>query len=99
MPFGVVAKRLDGQHRIEDAFRQIYSGAQKDSQAVSRTFTQLGEQFAVVEEKLAQNDRNAENILPVRQRIEDIFPQQFTELDYLLCMAGRTEPAAPSRKS
>ena len=87
MPFCVVAKRLDSHNRTEDAFRQIYGGAQEDKQAVSRAPAQFGKQFAIVEKKLAQDDWNGKNILAMGQRIEDILSQQLTKLDNFLGMA------------
>ena len=86
MPFCIVTKALDGQYRANDSILQPENGSEKYTKAVGRTFTQLRQQLAIIEK----------NILAVRQGEENVFPQQFPELDNLFRMAGGTESAAPA---
>lgn len=93
MPSGIIAKGLDSHHRAQDTVLQPESSAQKQLQAFRYRPAQLGQKLSVVEKKPAQDNRDAEHILPVRKGAEDVFPQQFTELHHLLGMAAGTEPA------
>ena len=77
---------------------EVRGYAEKDMQAVGCRFTQGGEELAIVEKEFAQNNGDTEDVLTVWQRIEDIFPQLFTELDDLLGVAARSEPAPLTAK-
>ena len=83
----------------DDSILQVPGGAWKDNQAGCRAPAKHGKQLAVVKKKLAQDDRDAEYILPIGQWIENIFPQQSTELDNFFGMAARTEPVARQEKA
>jgi hypothetical protein len=98
MPPGIVTKGLNGQGRADDSIIQSKDCPEKYAKAVGGTAAEPGEQFTVVKEKLTQDYRDRKDILAVGQGVENVFPQQFTKLDHLFCMAGGTEPAAPAGK-
>ena len=58
----------------------------------------FGKQESVVEEKSSEDYGNAENILTVRHRKKNIFPEMLPELNYPFCMGWRVEPAASAGK-
>jgi len=96
MPPGIVTESLNSHHRPDDAVFKTRGSAEEDLQAVGCRFTQSREELTVVEKELAQDNGNTEDVLTVWKRIENIFPQLFTELDDLFFMTRRTEPAPPT---
>jgi hypothetical protein len=61
--------------------------------------TELAKQFAIVLEISAENDREAEYVLSVRDRVQDVLPQMRTKLDNFLRMTTRAKPSAAATES
>ena len=74
MPSGIVAEGLDSHHHAGDAVFEIKMLPEEIDQAPVGAETELAQQFAVIEEITAKNDRDTEDILPVRYRVQQVFP-------------------------
>ena len=59
---------------------------------------EIGKEFPVVEEVSAEDLRDAEDKMPVRNLLEDIHAEPFPEFNHALLMAGGAEMAALARK-
>ncbi len=86
MPFGIVAEGLDWQG--DTGYPQIFAKGdpKKAREARCRALTQLAEQFAI-KKKISANDfRDAEYILAMRNGKEDVVLQMAAELNHLFAM-------------
>ena len=98
VPSGIISECLNGHHRTADAIIKTKGRAKEGEQAVCCACGQPGKQTPIIEKKFTNNDGDTEDILPMWNRVEDIFPKYLAKLDDFLRMAAWTEPAAPAGK-
>ena len=83
---GIVAKGLDGHDRARDAGFQTGCGTEKTKQTLVDTLAQFAQEFAVILEKRTQDNRDTEDVVPLRCRVKQVFAQVKAELHDLLGM-------------
>jgi len=93
MPFGIIAEGLDGQGDTGNPQIFTKGDPKKACEAQCRTLAQLAEQFAIIEKIPANDFRDAEYILAMRDGKENIVMQMAAKLNHLLAMAGWAKPA------
>jgi len=87
MPAGVISKGLDGHDDSRNTDFLAKDKLEELRQTFYGTLTELGQQFAVVEKKSAQDFGDREDILTVGNRIDNRFLEVVAELDHFLVMA------------
>ena len=93
MPLGIVAEGLDGQSDAGNPKLFAKSDPEKPRETQCCTLAQLAEQFAIIEKIPANDFRDAEYILAMRDGKENIVMQMAAKLNHLLAMAGWAKPA------
>jgi len=91
----------EGLHGDDGAGDGIIFGnrlPEKDLQGFPGTAAQIGKKLPVIEEVSAEDLRDAENEMPVRNLLEHIHAQPFSEFHNTLLMAGWAEMPALARK-
>jgi chemotaxis regulatin CheY-phosphate phosphatase CheZ len=90
---GVIAEGVDHHDHPQDAVIEAQDGAEKHIEALFGTMAKLCQELPVVLEIDAQHDRDAEDELSMRDRIEYIVGDVFAELNRFFGMATRAEPS------
>ena len=93
MPAAIIAESLNCSDSARLSGFGNEESFEKGGQATVGTVAELGKQLTIVLEVGAQDLRQGKNILTMGDRIEDVATQQITELDDLLGVATRAEPA------
>ena len=73
---------LGRQDYAGDAVVFVQCGLEKRCKTCCCAFGQLAEQFSIIAEIAAEDLGDAENVLPVRYGIQDVFLQMSGKLDY-----------------
>jgi len=82
---------MDRHHNTGDPILQTNHFPQKGQEAPVCTLTEAGEQGTIIFEVNTQHDRNTEDILPVRNRIENVFVQVMPENNGAFGHTGSTD--------
>ncbi len=90
---GVIPEGVDHHDHTQDAVIETQDCAEKHLQALICTVAKLSQQLSVVLEIDAQQYRDAEDKLPMRDWVKDIVGDVFAELNRFFRMATRAEPA------
>jgi hypothetical protein len=90
---GVIPEGVDHHDHAEDAVIQAQHRAEEHLQALVGAMAKLCQELAVVFEIDAKHLRDAEDKLPMRDRIEYIVGDVFAELNRFFGMATRAEEA------
>ena len=94
VPYAVIPEGLDRRDSTDLPFRQLKSWAKKPFQALVGAAAEISQQGTVVFEMEAQDFRDTEDILPVRNQIEDGLAQLLAELNPFFGVATGAEPTA-----
>jgi len=76
----IIPKGMNEHHHCSYPIIKLQCFLKKDFQAVAYAFAKPPQQLPVILKKLAENNGNTEDILPVRDRIQDFLSQPLTEL-------------------
>lgn len=87
MPFGIVAESLDGQGDTRNPQLFAEGDPKKSREARCRALAQLAEQFAIIEKIPANDFRDDEYVLAMRDKEKSVVLQMAAELSHLLTMA------------
>jgi hypothetical protein len=85
-PLSRITEGLDGQGDAENPQLFAKGHPKKAREARCRALAQLAEQFAIIEKISANDFRDAEDILKMRDRKKDVVMQMAAELNHLLTM-------------
>ena len=91
---GIIPGGADHHDHAQYAIIEAQHRSKEDIQAFLGTMAQLRQKLAVVLEIDAQQDRDTEVELSMRDGIEDLVGDVFPELNRFLGMAARAKPAA-----
>lgn len=78
---------MDDHYHARYCIIQLQGSAEKDGQALICALTKAAEQLSVIFKELAQNNGNAEDILAMRDRIQDFLLQPLAEQNDYLAVA------------
>jgi len=82
-----IAESLDGDHRAGDGFLLGHRFLKKYLQGFPGAPAQIGQKLPVIQEVTAQDLRDAEDKMPMRDLLEDIHAEPFAEFHHALLMA------------
>ena len=94
VPPGIVAEDLHRHHDTRNAVFNLQMRPEEIDQALVSAEAEFAQQLAIIKKIPAENDRKAEDILPVLHRLQQVFLKMAAELHHFLGVTGGTEPAA-----
>jgi hypothetical protein len=94
----VVSKRMDYHHEAWNTISKTQLCLENFLKSLLCAVAEVGQHVCVVPEKNPEQGRDAEDVLPMGNWIQNVAAEVLSELDNPLCMTARTEPPTLARE-